>query len=228
VFDQATANVVSPNSNNRNGIVASPSGAAASPGGSGPNTGRDDSKGTNKGSNSAPGTPNRTPEHTPVLGPTQAPHPESAPESASLYSPEKYRLTFIGHLLQLQSPARCLKYLDMAYVTEDEIIRGLKELGINASDREMFRFNSIVFGKDTASLSLSLAGRKLQRGDFLRFPQLTQLDLSKNLYNDDTIIESHLPALKRTYCPYCICSSSTISHNDLFFLSCLPSPLQWL
>jgi hypothetical protein len=109
-------------------------------------------------------------------------------------------LTFIGHLQQLQSPARNLKFLDHAFVTEDEIIRGLKELGHSASDREMFRFNSIVFGRngqDPACQSLNLSNRKLQRGDFSRFPHLTQLDLSKNLYNDESLLASRLPSLTR-------------------------------
>ena len=124
---------------------------------------------------------------------------DSFSSSHTLLTPEKYRLTFIGHLLQLQSPSRCLKFLDHAFVTEDEIIHGLKELGHSAADREMFRFNSIVFDKnglDPAFTVLKLHARKLQRSDFSRFPYLTSLDIHRNLYTDESLLASHLPKLQ--------------------------------
>jgi Leucine-rich repeat (LRR) protein len=128
----------------------------------------------------------------------------------SVYSPEKYRLTFIGHLQQLQSASRRLRFLDGLPISEDEVIRGLKELGHSHVDREMFRWhfvvaahnshpNSITFGKDGSNpecKSLDVADRKLQRGDFTRFPHLTYLNLSKNNFDDQSLLESHLPRLQ--------------------------------
>ena len=85
-----------------------------------------------------------------------------------------------------------------AFASTPEIIHGLKVLGHSSSEREMFRFNNVVFGmdgRDPAFQLLKLSGRKLQRGDFSRFPHLTSLDLHKNLYSDESLLDSHLPKL---------------------------------
>jgi len=142
-----------------------------------------------------------SPSHAP-LSPLSPPSAVSTPRLASgaVFTSEKYRLTFIGHLQQLQTPSRKLKYLDNLPVSEDEIVRGLKELGHSPIQRELFRFRSLVFGMDGMDekcVKLDLHGRKLQRADFSKFPHLTSLNLHNNLYTEDALMESGLAQ----FCP---------------------------
>ena len=109
---------------------------------------------------------------------------------------KQYRHTLIGGLNCLRTLNRQLQYIDSIKLSHDEIVEALGGVGESLIERELFRYDNLVYHCTSDCTKLELGSSKLQCGLFNRFLLLQYLDIHNNLFTNDMLIQSKLSECK--------------------------------